>query len=136
MDIYYKPGIIMPDKVKIYMPYADEPIKISKFKKKYKKFAKTFDGKYEDNCLNFYWELNKKTGELEFKDADFEDEVAGELGIKLEDCIDEIVKKLEESNSSTTSALSKKEIEEFKSHMEDIHEIHKKVSETTISHTD
>lgn len=134
MDIYYKPGIIISDKAKIMIPYADEPITIKKFKKKYTEFAKTFDGSLSESFLSVFWTFNKTTGIFEFIDADLEDEVAENLTIKIEDSIDKLLKKMDESTSSKASGLSKEELAEFKLHLEDIHEMHKKFSESTITH--
>ena len=133
-EIYYKINVIVPDKAKIMLPFREEPISIRKFKKKYNEFAKTFDGTTSDSYLEFFWKYEKTEGIFVFNDGECEDEVAEILNIKIEDCIDEIIKNMDDSKSSKTSALTAEEIEEFHKHLADIHDIHKKVDEKTIEH--
>ena len=107
-----------PKTLKIWLPHLEEPMSARKVEKKYPEFAALFDGKANENTLFFYYKINKDEQCLEFIDEDAEEEVAELLGVT----ITEIELENEEEDAPISRSLSEQEINEFRSHINDIRE--------------
>jgi len=105
-----------PKSLKIWLPHLEEPISARKVEKKYPEFAALFDGKASENTLFFYYKINKEEQCLDFIDEDAEEEVAELLGV----AITEIELENEEEDKPISRSLSEQEINEFRSHINDI----------------
>jgi hypothetical protein len=105
-----------PKSLKIWLPHLTEPISARKVEKKYPEFAALFDGKAKENTLFFYYKINKEEQCLDFIDEEAEEEVAELLGVT----ITEIELEDEEEAKPISRSLSEQEINDFRSHINDI----------------
>lgn len=106
-----RPGLLL------IVPHRREPMTVREIEKEYPDFARLFDGQSEENTILFYWKRNKEKV-YEFRDADDEEEVAELMGVEC--LVEEEPDSEPEKMSLIGEPLGEEEMNDFKSHMDDI----------------
>jgi len=113
--MYLKVRQVCPLDTLFDLPHKDMPYTAKKIAMRYPKFAKIFDGVSEENTLCFYYKKNKERDVYEFIDIDAEEEVADLLGVKIVESM-----AVNDDEPVSTTKLTAEQLDEFKSHMQDI----------------
>ena len=90
---------------------------VREIEKEYPDFARLFDGQSEENTILFYWKRNKEKI-YEFREAEDEEEVAELMGVEC--LVEEEPDSEPEKMDLIGEALGEEEMNDFKSHMDDI----------------
>lgn len=113
--MYLAKGKYCPMTTFFDVPHREEPMSAKEIVHSFPNFAREMDGSAVENCLNFFYKMDKARNVYAFIDVESEEEMAELMGVELYDGTNETPVPV-----INLAPLTEEQQKEFREHIQDI----------------